>query len=424
MKRTELANFLTYLCLFLLPWQTVWIYNSLTLNSSTGLGTFGGEGWEYGKMTHYAVQALIVVAVLLRWEAKKNETTKKIMATLWLFFAATVFVSFLSINFYLSGAFLFHLFSALLLFWLLLDERIETRKIIWFFSLGLIVPSLIGWWQVFVGVSPASTLFGLAEHLAATPGTSVVEVIGERLMRAYGTFAHPNIFGGYLAVVVMMILLRFSKRPALVAILVLLSSTLVVTFSRSAWLALIVGIIFFFVSSVISRKKIPQKFLLGLIIVILAAAAPLALFSDAVFTRVAAADRLEEQSLTERQSEYHMIGEVIKTNPFVGVGPGAYTLALEKLYPGQPVWSYQPMHNSYLLFFAETGLLGLVFLIYFLWVLFSGQSLQSLPSLSPLVSLAVLGVFDHYLWSQWAGLALVAVVLVVISKPTNQQINS
>jgi len=428
MKRQKIANFLTYFCLFLLPWQTVWIYNSLTLNSSTGLETFG---WEYGKMTHYAVQLLIVIAVLLRWELKTNEAAKKIIRSVWWFFGAMVFVSFLSVNPYLSGAFLFHLLSALLLFWLLLDERISTKKIIWFFVLGLIIPCLLGWWQVLLGSSPASTLFGLAEHLASTPGTSVVEMAGDRLMRAYGAFAHPNIFGGYLVMAILMMLGRMAgsgrgaPRPygqlkyaaiARTIILILLSSTLVITFSRSAWLALFVGIISFFIVSAICKIKIPRKFLLGFTIAFVAVVAFVALFHSAIFTRVTASDRLETKSLIERQSEYQMIGEVIKINPFVGVGSGAYTVALAEKFSDHNVWFYQPMHNSFLLFFAETGLLGLVFLIYFLWAVFVQCKHKGERPLAPtaiVATLATLALFDHYLWSQWAGLALAAVVLAI-----------
>lgn len=416
MKRSELASFLTYLCLFFLPWQTVWIYDSV------------GDG-EYGKLTHYAVQFLIVITALIRWEMQGNEPAKKILRRgLW--FLAAIFLScLLSINWHLSISFFFHLFSAGLLFWLLLDERIEIGKIIWFFSLGLIVPCLIGWWQVFSGWSPALTLFGLSEHLAATPGTSVVETVSARLMRAYGSFPHPNIFGGYLAAAILFVLGRIGWRdcetrnfaslrqfvPFVLLFLFVLS--LVITFSRSAWLALAVGITVFLIGHVVVRKKISRKFLSGLMVVIAAVVISMAAFSGAVFTRLEAVDRLEEKSLSERQNEYQIIGEIIRTNPFVGVGPGAYTLVLEKLNPDQPVWSYQPMHNSFLLFFAETGLLGLVFLIYFLNALMPISTRTPVTKIIPLVAtLTTLAFFDHYFWSQWAGLVLLVVIFVLILK--------
>ncbi|KKT68194.1 MAG: O-antigen ligase-related protein [Candidatus Uhrbacteria bacterium GW2011_GWF2_44_350] len=278
------------------------------------------------------------------------------------------------------------------------------------------------------GSSLASTFLGLAGHLAATPGTSVVEVAGERLMRAYGSFPHPNIFGGYLAMAITFILVSKNKllyhttstlkHSITLIILTLLTSTLVITFSRSAWLALTIGIFSFFIVSAIERKKISRKFLSGLAIVIVAFVATAALFNNAIFTRLDATDRLETKSLTERQSEYQMIGEVIKTNPFVGVGPGAYTIALAEKFPGHDVWFYQPMHNLFLLFFAETGLLGLMFFGFVVWaVVRRRDGRQFVTAIIPIVTtITTLAIFDHYLWSHWSGLVLLVVVLAIFVK--------
>jgi O-antigen ligase len=303
---------------------------------------------------------------------------------------------------------------------LLLDERIEIKKNIWFFSLGLIIPCFLGWRQFLMGWSPASTLFGLAEHLAATPGTSVVEVVGGRIMRAYGTFPHPNIFGGFLAAAILLILWRsrawlWVKKKTWVAtlpLLMLLSATLVITFSRSAWLALGTGIILIFIWHIIQRIKISKVFLLNFFVIFATVFITAGIFHDAVFVRVEATDRLEEKSLVERKSEYQIVGEVIKTNLFVGVGPGAYTFVLEELNPDQPIWFYQPIHNSLLLFFAETGLLGLVVLIYFFGAFVSKKNFFFVIPAIPIV------VFDHYLWSQWAGLVLISMIFAIMIKFT------
>ena len=156
----------------------------------------------------------------------------------------------------------------------------------------------------------------------------------------------------------------------------------------------------------------------GLAIVIVAFVATAALFNNAIFTRLDATDRLETKSLTERQSEYQMIGEVIKTNPFVGVGPGAYTIALAEKFPGHDVWFYQPMHNLFLLFFAETGLLGLMFFGFVVWaVVRRRDGRQFVTAIIPIVTtITTLAIFDHYLWSHWSGLVLLVVVLAIFVK--------
>ena len=454
MTREKLANFLTYLCLFLLPWQTVWIYGSVTPSPSPSLG-FGGAGQpspaplrlgfegqagegEYWKLLIYAVQVLILIAVLVRWKIKTSDSVKNVLKKGWWFYGVVLFSCLFSVSPYLSIGFSFHILSALLLFWLLLDERIEIRKIIWFFVLGLIAPCLLGWWQVLSGTSPCSTSFGLAEHLASTPGVAVVETIGGRLMRVYGSFPHPNIFGGFLVAGILLMLGRStgretsrpygqSRRAAIIrtAILFLLSATLVVTFSRSAWLALIVGIISFLVASAISKTKIPRNFLLGLTVASVAIVTSAAIFHSAIFTRMTITDRLETKSLTERQTEYQMIGEVMKINPFIGVGAGAYTAALAEKFPNHDVWFYQPMHNSILLIFAEIGIVGFLFLVRFLWAMVGevrinqykyGGERPLAPTVMIVAAIIILSVFDHYLWGSWAGLGLVAVVLAILMR--------
>jgi len=402
-SRQQLANLFTYAVLFFLPWQTVWIYDSV------------GDG-EYQKLTHYAVQVLILIAVLLRWKIEVPEAVKKPIKNGWILYFGVLVSCVFSVDQYLSFAFSFHFLFALLLFWLLLDERLKLERIIGFFVAGLIVPSTLGWWQTLIGTSPALTWLGLAEHLAEVPGTSVVEIINERLMRAYGTFPHPNIFGGFLATAILLILWRsrawlWVKKKIWVAtlpLLMLLSATLVITFSRSAWLVLGVGIILIFVWHIIHRIKISKVFLFNFFVIFATVFITAGIFHDAVFVRVGATDRLEEKSLVERKSEYQIIGEVIKVNPFVGVGPGAYTFVLEELNPDQPIWFYQPIHNSFLLFFAETGLLGLVVLIYFFGALVFKKNFFFVVSVISIV------FFDHYLWSQWVGLVLAAVVLAMV----------
>jgi O-antigen ligase len=382
---------------------------------------------------------LILITVLVRWKIKTSEVNKKVIRAAWWFFGVALLSCVFSISPYLSFGFSFHVLFAVMLFWLLLDERIKIRKIIWFLSLGLIVPCLFGWWQVLIGRSPAVTVLGLSKHLAVVPGTAVVETAAGRLMRAYGSFPHPNIFGGWLAMVILMTLGRSVPERSIgsdrsqyativrAIILILFSLTLVTTFSRSAWLALGTGIVSIFIWHIICRIKVSKKFLFDLFVALVAVVVSAALFHSAITTRMSTDERLEIKSLSERQSEYQMIGEVIKINPFLGVGAGSYTVALAEKFPGREVWFYQPIHNVFLLFFTEIGLLGLLFLghLFFVFWKTPSQSLNyflprhSSPrattgrALLPLLPLLPLAALDHYLWSQWAGLSLVAVVLAV-----------
>jgi O-antigen ligase len=139
------------------------------------------------------------------------------------------------------------------------------------------------------------------------------------------------------------------------------------------------------------------------------------IFSQAIFARFDAEERLEVISVSERLSGYAQWNEVFLKNPVTGVGVGGYTAALATITPGQSAWAYQPVHNVFLLILSEIGLLG--FVAFFWWVISVGKSLRT-EAQGFMISLGTclffLALFDHYLWSLWPGLALSAFVFAMI----------
>ena len=71
------------------------------------------------------------------------------------------------------------------------------------------------------------------------PGIAKIDLDGTKIMRAYGTLAHPNILAGYLVTALIFTFHRIRKKEYIAyPVFVLLLSALVLTFSRSAILAL------------------------------------------------------------------------------------------------------------------------------------------------------------------------------------------
>ncbi len=406
--RQKVATWLTYAVLFLLPWQTRWIYTEVLLQ---------GEGWEYGKLSLYAVEVILLLAIFLRgrpfwisglWNVQRST----------ILFLGTCFLS-LSFSVFFAGALhhLLHLGFAYALFSLVLDARVQTKLLIFSFLGGLVVPSLLAWYQVLVGSSPASSVFGLAFQDALVLGTSVITTEGERLLRAYGSFPHPNIFGGYVVTAILFLLwIGWNGRKEFFwwwTIATLFGSAFILTFSRSAWLALGVGVVViagaawrFHARPSYHLQKIAFFCALGML-------AAGSIFSQAIFTRFDISERLESLSLNERVSGYEQFDDVFLKNPVTGVGLGNYTVVLSFLFLEQSVWNYQPVHNVFLLMLAEIGLLG--FLIFVWWgmavgkiIIFVFQKPQGFFGIGLGVSLCILVLFDHYLWSLWPGLALSA----------------
>jgi len=410
LNRQTICSALLLVVIFLLPWQTRWIFRELTL---------GGGVWEYGKLSIYVVEALLLFAAA--WKGKHEPMAgsgRAIGFGMLLIGAAFISIS-LGVHPTVGFGALFHLGAAFALFYLLLDRSHKTEHLVLAFVLGLILPAALGWFQVLTGGSPSSTFLGLAVHQAAQLGQSVVETESGRILRAYGSLSHPNVFGGFLAVGVMCVAwlvhrFRFDvKRWWLMVPILVLSATVVITFSRSAWLALIVGFLVL-LGLMFWYKKIPPREAIPLgSLALVAVLVTLLMFHSVVFTRFQPNTRLEAQSIRERSGEYTHVLDVVRQNPFTGVGIGAYTQALYDLDPGGESWGYQPIHNTFLLIFAETGLLG--FLLFVRWFTAIDQVNWKVRSKAngmfgmALGSLIlVLAFFDHYPWSSWSGLALMA----------------
>lgn len=415
LTRQTVATWLTYAAVFLLPWETRWIYASLSLNAGP---------WEYGKLSVYAVELLIVAVLVLRGKPELGLVGRRVAEQGKWFLTAVAVSIFLSVQTELSSAITLQVIAAGALLILLLDQRLSTRHLTSAALAGLVAPCVLGWYQVLTGTSPAFKWLGLAEHLAATPGASVVETASDRVLRAYGSFSHPNTFGGILAIALVLVLWRLASESKRVrgwdyAAVVLFASTLVVTFSRSAWIALAVAWVVIAASLLWFRKTLPRRALPMLALCLVAVGFAVIEFQQPIFTRFDPSARLEAMSLDQREGEYGWLPDVVRMNPITGVGIGAYTVALERASPGSPAYAYQPLHDTFLLILAEIGLVGFFALANVVWAAYQG--VRNAPRLqNRIFSLAlgglltVLALLDHYLWTDWAGLAVAAFCLALM----------
>lgn len=413
--RDKIVNSLVYLILFLLPWQTRWIF---------GFEELHGQAWEYGLLSLFAVEILVVFAALLRPRVKARRDADWPLIIGGFFLVAALVSVYGAVEPMLAIIVWLHMFVSYLLFRLLLDRRVAIKYAVGSFVLGLLTPAALGIMQFLIGASPASAWLGLASHEAAESGASVVESLSGRFLRAYGTFQHPNIFGGYLAVglVGVVLLARWFKTKGekfgLHIMAAVLAVAFVLTFSRSAWLA-------FFVASAIGgwivlwEHRIAARKALPFIIVATAAALLTVLvFFEPVSARFHPEYRLEAISISERTTGLSNWWPTVKEDLLFGVGPGNYTVALAADHPGVPVWAFQPVHNSFLLVLGEVGLAGAFFFV--LWAASVDRiNYKALPRSTAIAALLmgaivlVIAFFDHYLFSLWPGLALMAFVFAM-----------
>lgn len=410
------SNRLLLLTLFLLPWQTRWIFFSPTI---------GGDVSEYGQISLYATEVLLFIVMLLRGKPLYRPGLELVRQAGY-FFLGAEFFSLAFTNFFNIGlGHVLHVLFAFALLSVLSDVRTNFKQAASAFITGLLVPAIIGWWQVIVGNSSSSSWLGLAMKDVQIVGTAVVETGGDRLLRAYGTFPHPNVFGGYLAVSLIMLawLVRYihSRRTLILSVIpvVILSATLIATFSRSAWLAITIGFLVLIALMLYRHRIVPSRafpiMILGLITIL----STLFVFHNQVFSRAQLTGRVEQISINERASQFSRFDDVFVRNPILGVGPAAYPFVLSQIDSGGKSWAYQPIHNVFLLILAELGAIGLGFFLYLFFRIdqISARGAKTAGGMLGLclgIALFILSFFDHYLWSLWPGLALSAVAMAFI----------
>ncbi len=406
---------LLLVALFLLPWQTRWMFGVEPLSSGIS---------EFGVLSFFAVEILVVASFVIQPFIEHRPEFDVTVVLGWLMALAVLASVFVASNTNLASMAWLHVLVGYLLFLGLLNKYLKPQEALFVFALGLVLPSFLGVYQAVAGVSPSSTWLGLAAHDAMTSGTSVIETFSLRFLRAYGSFQHPNIFGGYLAVGLFAVFLfprwyRSRKaRLGAYAMGALFAAALVLTYSRSAWLAfalsfVMTGWMLFTHHRVEMRRAIP----LGLIILVIIFFTG-TLFSNSIFTRFDATARLEAQSIEERLDGIEEWKRVISGTMLTGVGVGNYTVALEGADPGRESYTYQPVHNTYLLIFSEIGLIGVLFIL--LWAAsidrYNYAQIPRVPAVGALAMgnvVLIIGFFDHYIWSLWPGLALLAFVMAM-----------
>ncbi|MBU0546471.1 O-antigen ligase family protein [Patescibacteria group bacterium] len=417
----KINKFLILLFLFLLPWQTRWIYGPADLN---------GAYWEYGTLSLYGTEILMWITILLfsldrfaRKEFWKKITNKESFKMRWPRLVAAVailaYFSFLiwhSLNWEISYQFVLRLLGVFCFFVIIVNVG-EAKKILVALWLSGLVQGFFALWQFFSQHVGANKWLGLTEQNARQLGASVIEFGDERWLRAYGSFGWPNALGIYLAGILMIGLwLYFISKNYKQKLLIILGqliilSGLILSFSRGAWIAAVLGIVILFFVSKQNKLEIVKHVIYYTLIVSLFFVALKPLF----LTRVNTVERLEQKSMVERQTQISEWKNIFSKNWLFGVGPGAYTIALYNENQNKPAWQYQPVHNVFLLMPVELGAIG--FILYVSFFVFFIIKIRKHNIFFPLVAvLVVAGLFDHWLWSMYTGLILWWIIFAISFK--------
>ncbi len=243
-------------------------------------------------------------------------------------------------------------------------------------------------------------------------GVSIVPISGMRFLRAYGLSDHPNILGGCLSFGLILLLAVFlygNKRSAWISapIFLLGFAALVMTFSRSAWLSLMVAASFMVGCEALARRwdLVRRAILLGGVGILVL----LPFFVshiEAFQSRAHAGDVMGDEQIKERLFLMEKGNTLFVEHSAIGVGLGASPLAMKKRFGEFPI-NIQPPHYAILTAVLEIGLFGGMFygilmLLPFLNFAFRWRSFIDQPFMKAavglLLAICIVGVFDYYTW--------------------------
>ncbi|HCC23864.1 TPA: hypothetical protein DF272_06850 [Candidatus Falkowbacteria bacterium] len=421
----KIINYLILAIVFFLPWQTRWIYQANEVN---------GQFSEHTSLYIYGTEILIgillglaIIQLILTLGRKKIRPVKTFKFNVIILVAMAIFAAltiWYGVNYAISLQKIVWLILGAAMAGVIVMTRIKSELIMKAFLAATTIQAGYALHQFFTQYIQPSKWFGVAEQYPKLLGTPVIEINGERIMRAFGSLPHPNILGGFLCIGIIFAVAILAKekqanrRTLLLIMLAMNSLALFMSASRSAILALVIGLGIYYLFSAKKLVGLRPSLNRALMIIFL-----LAIFFSTAnhnfsLARFDGGNRLEQQSVNDRVTQYQEAGQVIRANWLTGVGPGNYVAALINSTPTKNIWDYQLIHNIYGLLITEFGFLLIpIGVLMYLLVKNLGLGWRKLDNeyalalRIALIQLAVIGLFDHYPYSLYVGIMLASIVM-------------
>ncbi len=423
-----------YLFVFLIPFQL-----SLFLgNTNKSLSFYN----DFIGFWLYLSDILIILILIFGWRklyVLDKTKSREIRTTLIAFLIWTITGILWAISPQIALYRAFRLLLLVLLFFYIKNavapNKASRLKSYFLIFIAGVIQSIIGIWQFIQQRSIGLRWIGEPVFNQTTAGIAKLDYNGEKLARAYGTFPHPNILGGFLFLAIVCGVILFIKTghkavipaeagistikakywiPTFVGIL-LIGLCLLLTFSRSAWIASGFFAVFVIVYLILKIKKSPTSAISTRISVIPATNKK---YWIPVFTGITITlcvlyfsfplikNRVSsyQDAITTREFTTRIAIESIKKHPLLGIGQGNFIPQALELTKNQTIeqWQIQPVHNIYLLLFTELGIIGLALFLVFLSLLLKQSLVQikNSPEAFALLllfcGLLIIGLVDHY----------------------------
>jgi len=295
-------------------------------------------------------------------------------------------------------------------FWYFRDnKKLIKEKLIKVIPYWIIFESLLAVAQMAKNGSLNGIFYWLGERSFTfnTIGIAQFSVFGRGLIRAYGTFSHPNSLAGFLLV---SLVLWYGLKPLCLAdarhlplikgealkniwwwvVFWLGILGIMVSGSRIIWI-LTLGLVIFLIFKNFKNKANIIGFVLlflGVIVFVLRLINMEYEMSDFL-------SGWDRDGIGKRTQLNLAALKMTKESPWFGVGLGNFLVKLPEFQKNNGVFWLQPVHNILLLGLSQVGILGLVILIFNFQFLISNKKLNFIFKIILLV-IVISGMMDHY----------------------------
>ena len=440
-KLRSIEKILFYIFLFLIPLQVRMIIS------------WQGNDWD---STFFYLTDLLLVGVFILAAANtglKGLRFKKTDFFLLLFLFAAAISIFVSDDKSISVFRFLKLLEFVFLYIYIMyrKEMLKSENLFGILFVSGIFQAILAIAQFFKQSSLGLKFIEAGTYSPGAPGVATFISGAEKVMRAYGSFPHPNVLAAFLMLAIFSFYALWLKKqikPLAAAGLIVLIFALFLTFSREAVFTFVVVSLVFFLVRFFQLRALSHgeerlaagKRTMALVLFFVVFSAASALYILPYFKTRFVEISLQEEAIDLRFFYNKMAVEIIKEKPVFGIGIGdfvnysrnfpAFLRAANKIAnPGEmtgqqiPEWIYQPVHNIYLLIAAEIGILGALFFVVFV----IAKVINVLKRLKPkeLSELAgpmvflfagflIIGLSDHFFWTLqsgaimfWLGLAII-----------------
>jgi hypothetical protein len=397
------TNILLFILIALIPFSIRYVIES-PINYQTG---------AYSDFTSLSIYITDIILILLLGIIIISKNIFNSIPKIWLYAAGGAIVwlfleyflqtqQFISLQAYFSIRFVFLIIFAVCI----AKIEVPREKVAWLLVILGSIQTIIAALQFVLQKSIGLFLLGESHINPETLGVAKIVAHGTKLVRAYGTFPHPNLLAAFLVITTLfnlyLLITNYQKPRGILLYFCLFLNILglFLTFSRGGIIALAAALAIFSIFMLVTKEY--NKLLRAVLPAMAAILVSISILSPYLSTRATISD-----DSTKERLFYSEIGDrMAYANPVAGVGPGTSVLHMKQYTDVElKPWEIQPIHNFYIISWAEWGI-GTIFLLILLLYPLNGLFKKNIDTWSVIltaiiVSILILFLFDHYFYTIW-----------------------